>query len=76
MVKGSTFEERQAQRVKRHRQRGVRFHAARVREATNGRDRLAAACYYAQAVGKDLDDAGRTELAREIVAVVERRRPE
>jgi hypothetical protein len=76
MVKGSTVEERRAAREKLSRRRQVQFHAGRVREAGNGRERLVRALNYAQAVGKDLDDAGRTELARAIASVVDGRRPQ
>lgn len=73
-IKGAP-EERRAARLKRSRERQTAFHAARVTAATNGRQRLDAACCYATAVGRDLDEAGRTDLARAIAALVDERRP-
>jgi hypothetical protein len=75
VIQGSTVEERRQARAAAGRKRQVTFHASRVRAASNGRERLVYACAYAQAVGANLDDAGRTDLARAIAALVDERRP-
>lgn len=68
-IRGKTPEARKEARLKLRNERRVAFHAARIRAARNGRERLEAALNYAFAVGAHLDDHGRTKLARKICAL-------
>lgn len=72
-VRGTTFEEREAARQIRTRQRRLRHFVDAIRDAQTGRQRLQQACQFAKAVGDDADDAARTEMAREIAEIADRR---
>lgn len=71
MVKGATKEERAAQRAALRRTRRVKFFVEKMAEARNGRAQLQQSCYFAQAVGDEMDDTGRRRLAARIARVVE-----
>ncbi len=73
MVKGRTPEERAAARAEKKLRERRRYFSDEVRGAPNGRAALRHACRFGQAVGeRELDDAGRTALALEIVLTVNR----
>ncbi len=73
MVKGKTPEERAVARAEKRRRERRRYFSDEVRDALNGRAALRHACRFAQAVGeRELDDAGRTALALEVVLTVNR----
>jgi hypothetical protein len=73
VVKGKTPEERAAARAARKRQGRRRYFREKAREARNGREVLHHACRFAYAVAeREMDDAGRRELARQVVLAVER----
>lgn len=71
MVKGLTAVERAAARAAKKRRERRKYFADEARTAPNGRATLRHACRFAQAVGeRELDDAGRRELAARIVAAI------
>lgn len=72
-VRGTTAEERQAARAGRTAARRLRFFVDEIKAARTGRQRLQQACQFAKAVGDDLDDEGRTLMAREIAEIADRR---
>lgn len=74
-VRGTTPEERAAARQLRRGQRRLKFFTEEIRKAANGRQRLQQACQYAKAVGDELDEPGRNELAQEIAELADRRNP-
>ena len=76
MVRGKTFEERQAARRERTRKNRLAHFVDAIRDAKTGRQRLQQACQFAKAVGDDLDDEARTAMAREIAEVADRRNRE
>lgn len=71
MPKGATRAERDAARVTLRRARRERFFVKRMAEARNGRAQLQQSCYFAQAVGDEMDDMGRRRLAAALARVVE-----
>lgn len=73
-VRGTREQRQQAQQLRTRRKRAAEF-AVRIRTATTGRALLWHACNFALAVGRDLTDTGRRELARQIVALVDERNP-
>lgn len=68
-----TPEERRQEKQKRALANQAEMHAVRARTAATGWQLLIHACGYAKAVGKDLNDQGRRDLARELAQIVERR---
>lgn len=72
-VRGATAEERRQARTERTRKNRLQFFVDAIRDAATGRQRLQQACQFAKAVGDDLDDAARTEMAREIAEIADRR---
>jgi hypothetical protein len=72
-VRGSTVEERRIARATERVKRRVKFYAGRIRQARTGREQLAHACDFAKAVGDELDDRGRRELARLIAGLADER---
>ena len=72
-VRGATAEERVQARKQRTRRNRLQFFVDAIRDATTGRQRLQQACQFAKAVGDDLDDRARTEMAREIAEIADRR---
>ncbi len=74
-VRGTTAEERAEARRLRRGWRRLDYFTRQIRDATTGRQRLQQACAYAKAVGDELDDQGRTNLAREIAELADRRNP-
>jgi hypothetical protein len=51
------------------------FFTDKIRTAVNGRQRLQQACYYVQAVGDEIDEQGRNDLARAVAEMADRRNP-
>ncbi len=74
-VRGSTAEERSAARRLVRGQRRLVFFTKEIKNAANGRQRLQQACQFAKAVGDELDEAGRNELARAVAEIADRRNP-
>ncbi|GGN39334.1 hypothetical protein GCM10010109_67140 [Actinoplanes campanulatus] len=74
-VRGTTAEERSAARRTRRGQRRLAFFTEEIRKAANGRQRLQQACQFAKAVGDELDEHGRNELAKAIAEIADRRNP-
>lgn len=72
-VRGQTAEERQAARAARTAHNRLQYFIDAIRDATTGRQRLQQACQFVKAVGDDLDDTARTEMAREIAEIADRR---
>jgi hypothetical protein len=73
MVKGATPEERAAARAERRRRERRRYFKDEAKRARNGRDQVRHAFRFALAVAEnEMSDAGRGELARQIVLTVER----
>ncbi len=72
-VKGATAEERAAARKVRTSQRRLTHFIDAIKEAKTGRQRLQQACQFAKAVGDDLDEQGRIEMAREVAEIADRR---
>ncbi len=67
-----TPEERRAAKRAATRKNREAYFFKEVRDARNGRERVQHVCRFAKAVGDDLDDERRTELARELAEVVTR----
>lgn len=74
-VRGTTTEERADARRLRRGQRRFEFFATEIRNAVNGRQRLAQACQYVKAVGDELDEDGRNALAKAVAELADRRNP-
>ncbi len=74
-VRGTTAEDRAAARQLVRGQRRLKFFTEEIRKAANGRERLQQACQFAKAVGDELDEHGRNELARAVAEIADRRNP-
>lgn len=73
-IKGQTLEDRRAARDLRGRENRANLFRQRILASTTGREVLIHACDYLKAVAKhQLDDAGRRELARQLVAMADER---
>lgn len=72
-VRGATPELRAQARRKMRVQRRNAFFTDLIIQAVTARQKLARAVDYAKAVGDDLDDAGRLELAKAITKLVDER---
>jgi hypothetical protein len=72
-VTGPTKAERDAARQQVRRERRITFYRNRIRDARSSRERLAQACDFAKAVGDDLDDTGRDQLAGLIAKLADER---
>jgi hypothetical protein len=72
-VRGSTPEARREARGAQRAQRRLDHFIHEIRGATTGRQRLQQACQFAKAVANDLDDDARTDMAREIAEIADRR---
>lgn len=72
-VRGSTPEERKVARAKVRRERRIKFYRDLITAtpANKTRLRLAYACDFLRAVGDELGDEGRTDLARKVAALAE-----
>ena len=55
--------------------RRLAFFTDKIRQARAGTERIQQACYYAQAVGGDLDENARNELAYAVAKVADRWNP-
>lgn len=72
VVRGATPAERADSRAQNTRARRQAFYVQRIGvEAQTPRQMLTFACDFAKAVGDDLDDSGRRELARAIALLAE-----
>jgi hypothetical protein len=74
-VRGATAEARAAARRVVRGQRRLTFFKDEIRKAPDGKGRLQQACQFAKAVGGDLDESGRNEMARQIAEVADRWNP-
>lgn len=74
-VRGGSAAERAAARRLVRGQRRLAFFTAKIRDAVDGRERLQQACAYVKAVGAELDERGKTALARAVAEVADRRNP-
>ena len=74
-ARNATPELREASRRLRRGQRRLTFFAAKIRDAADGRRRLQEACAYVKAVGDELDERGKNELAKAVAEVADGRNP-
>jgi hypothetical protein len=72
-VKGKTLQERVEARAKRRTERRNTFYRGLMAKAQTPRQKLAIATDYAKAVGDELDDTGRLDLARAITKAADER---
>lgn len=75
MVRGKTFAEREDARTKLRAQRRIGFFHKQMAKAQTPRQELAIATDMAKAIGDELDDNGRRNLAIAIVQAAEERNP-
>ena len=72
-VRGATPEIRAEKRRKNQLERRNKFFTDRIVEAPTARQKLSIACDYAKAVGDDLDETGRLNLAKAIAGLADER---